>query len=60
MSELPTQDEVNQFLNHVKELGVVNMFGVGHYIQEQFDVTKYDANRFLSEWMSSFEERQDD
>ena len=60
MNELPTQDEVNQFLDGVKELGVVNMFGAGTYIQDQFDTTKHDANRFLMEWMSTFEERQDD
>lgn len=59
MNELPTQDEVNQFLDHVRELGVVNMFGVGNYIQEQFDIGSQDATRFLSEWMDTFEERQD-
>ena len=59
MDELPTQDEVNQFLDHVRELGVFNMFGAGNYIQEQFDIGSKDATRFLSEWMSTFEERQD-
>ena len=57
MNELPTQDEVNLFLDDLRESGSVNMFGAGASIQEMFSVTKYDANRFLQTWMDTFGDR---
>ena len=58
MNEVPTQEEVNVFLDALRESGAVNMFGAGSSIQQQFDVTKYEANRFLQTWMTTFDERQ--
>ena len=55
-----TQDQVNVFLDNLRESGVTNMFGAGSYIQEEFGVTKYDANRFLTKWMDTFGERHSD
>ena len=49
-----TQDQVNIFLDNLRESGVTNMFGAGSYIQEEFGVTKYDAQRFLIKWMETF------
>ena len=57
MNELPTQNEVNVFLDDLRESGSVNMFGAGASIQEMFGVTKYDANRFLQTWMETFGDR---
>lgn len=54
---LPTQHEVNIFLDVVRSSGVTNMFGAGSYIQEHFGVSKYEARDFLSEWMRTFSER---
>ena len=59
-SELPTQEEVNKFLDILRESGESNMFGAGPYIQENFKITKYDANRFLVKWMETFGERHND
>ena len=56
--KLPTQEEVNKFLDTLRESGESNMFGAGPYIQERFGTTKYDANRFLVKWMETFTERQ--
>jgi|TARA_R110002124_G_scaffold250385_1_gene415425 hypothetical protein len=53
-SELPTQDQVNSFLDWLRMTGKTNMFGAVPYIQENFGITKYDANRFLVKWMESF------
>ena len=50
----PTQEEVNKFLDTLRESGETNMFGAGPYIQENFKITKYDANRFLVKWMENF------
>ncbi len=55
--KLPTQDEVNKFLDTLRESGLTNMVGAGKYIQDRFGVSKYDANRFLIKWMETFGER---
>ena len=55
-----TQDQVIIFLDNLRESGVTNMFGAGSYIQEEFGVTKYDAQRFLIKWMQTFGERHSD
>ena len=60
MNEVPTQDEVNVFLDDLRESGSVNMFGAGSSISEQFGITKYEATRFLQTWMNTFEERHYD
>jgi len=56
---LPSQHDVNIFLDVVRSSGVTNMFGAGSYIQEHFGVTKYQARDFLSEWMKTFSERRE-
>jgi len=50
----PTQQQVNDYLNVLRISGITNMFGAGPYIQENFGITKYDANRFLIKWMETF------
>lgn len=54
---LPSQRDVNIFLDVVRSSGVTNMFGAAPYIQEHFGVSKYEARDFLSEWMRTFSER---
>ena len=56
---LPSQHDVNIFLDVVRSSGVTNMFGAGSYIQEHFGVTKFEARDFLSEWMKTFSERRE-
>ena len=55
--KLPTQDEVNKFLDILRESGLTNMYGAGEYIQDRFGITKYDAQRFLLKWMENFNEQ---
>tara|TARA_R100000008_G_C3526101_1_gene136681 strand:+ start:424 stop:612 length:189 start_codon:yes stop_codon:yes gene_type:complete len=50
----PTQDQVNLFLDQLRESGSTNMFGATPYIQKQFGITKYDAQRFLVNWMENY------
>ena len=50
----PTQDQVNSFLDELRESGSTNMFGATPYIQKQFGITKYDAQRFLVNWMENY------
>jgi len=57
IDNLPTQEDVNSFLDWLRMTGKTNMLGAGPYIQENFGITKYDANRFLVKWMETFGER---
>ena len=50
----PTQQQVNDYLNVLRISGITNMLGAGPYIQENFGITKYDANRFLVKWCETF------
>jgi len=54
---LPTQETVNLFLDDLRDSGITNMYSAGTFIQNSFDVTKYDANRFLIKWMETYGER---
>ena len=54
----PSQDEVNVFLDSLRQSGITNMYGAGEYIQEMYEVDKKTAGKFLSEWMRTFGERQ--
>ena len=52
-----TKDEHYEFLDMLKETGLINMFGAGSHLMDQFDLTKYEANRILTSWMETYEER---
>ena len=52
-----TEEDVFLFLDVVRESGVTNMYGASPYIREEFDVTRYEANRLLAKWMDTFSER---
>lgn len=51
------QDEINKYLDELRERGVCNMWGAGAYVQKVFGVSERDANDSLGVWMDSFEER---
>lgn len=55
--EKPTQDEVNEFLDDLRESGVTNMWGAGPYIVREFGVNAKESHQLLGEWMRTFEER---
>ncbi len=49
-----TQKQADKFLNWLRESGKTNMFGATPYLQKQFNITKYDAQRLLINWMENF------
>ena len=51
------QNEVNEYLDNLRESGVVNMWGAGEYIQDEFGLTHKIAGDRLIEWMRTFSER---
>ena len=59
MEKQITQEQVNRFLEDLRESGATNMFGATPYIQWMFRINKYDAQRFLVKWMETFEKRQE-
>ena len=52
-------NEQIQFLDDLRDSGIVNMFGAGSYIQDEFGVTRHDANRILNHWMETYSERHE-
>ena len=54
---MPGQDEVNLFLDELRESGVTNMYGAGPYIMEMFSVDRATAHKMLAVWMLTFSER---
>jgi len=51
------QEQVNDFLNDLRDSGAINMFGAVPYIVEEFGVNKYEARDLLKNWMNSFSNR---
>ena len=51
------KEDVFLYLDELRESGVTNMYGAGSYIQEEFQVSKQEANKLLAEWMNTFAER---
>ena len=53
-----TTNEHYEFLDMLRETGQINMFGAGSHLMDQFDLTKYEANRILLSWMETYEDRK--
>ena len=49
-----TQEDVNDFLDNLRESGRVNMFGAAPYIEKEFDMPKTQAKKMLIVWMRTF------
>jgi hypothetical protein len=46
------------FLDHLRQSGVTNMFGAGPYLQEQFDIDRHQAREVVLDWMENFGKQQ--
>lgn len=51
------KEEMFDYLDNLRECGVVNMFGATPYVQEAFDLTKSEARAILKEWMETYGKR---
>ena len=45
------------YLDALRESGVINMFGAGEYLMKVFDLSKSDAHRILKYWMQNFKHK---
>ena len=48
-------NEYYGYLNALRDSGVVNMFGAGPYLQEQFGLSRSEARTILIAWMKQYE-----
>jgi len=53
----PTQDEVNLYLDSLRESGATNMFGAAPYLRREFGMSMDCARDMLTVWMQTFRER---
>ncbi len=44
----------DEFLNALRESGVINMFAAGPYLTAEFGLTRKEARTVLLAWMASF------
>ena len=47
-------NEYYGYLNALRDSGVVNMFGAGAYLQDQFGLSKSEARTILIAWMEQY------
>jgi len=47
-------EEMLEYLDKVRESGMINMFGTRPYLKMEFKLTENEAARVLSYWMQSF------
>jgi hypothetical protein len=47
-------DEHLEYLDHLRESGVTNMFGACPYVQRRFGMPDKEARKILSYWMDTF------
>ena len=45
------EQEHIDYLNRLRDLGIVNMFGAGSYLEENFDMNSREAKNILLAWM---------
>ena len=47
-------NEYYGYLDALRESGVVNMFGAGAYLEDQFGLSKSEAKTILIAWMDQY------
>jgi hypothetical protein len=54
----PFVQEVFQYLDFLRETGCTNMFGASPFLEDEFDLNRSDAKKFLLRWMDTYAQRQ--
>ena len=42
------------YLENLRRSGVTNMFGAGHYLEDEFGISKTEARKILIDWMKNY------
>lgn len=45
------------YLDDLRESGRTNMWGAAQYLEDEMDVPRMDAKKYLTHWMETFEAR---
>ena len=48
-----TQEQID-FLNELRESGLINMFGAAKELRAEYDLDKHTARDILKQWMDQF------
>lgn len=54
-AQITFEDEVFHYLDNLKESGTTNMLGAAPYIEDEFLVSKSEAQALLMKWIRSFD-----
>ena len=54
MSFTKEEKHVFYYLNDLRESGIVNMYGAGQYIRDQFGFDNQKSSKLLAKWMDNF------
>jgi hypothetical protein len=50
----PTEQEIKEFLDDLRDSDVTNMFGAAPYLEREFGMSRSDARNALMHWMETF------
>jgi hypothetical protein len=54
MKDPLVMEQYYNYLNVLRDSGKANMFGASSYLQDEFDLSRYEAKDILLSWMKSF------
>lgn len=43
------------FLEKLRRSGVTNMFGSARYLQDEFAISRKEANKIIEDWMDNYD-----
>jgi hypothetical protein len=52
----PTKQEIHDYLNDLRDSGVVNMLGASPYLEDRFDISRDEARKALFAWIHGMTE----
>lgn len=52
-----SKTDIFEYLDDLRESGIVNMFGSPEFIQDEFGLSQDMARDIVSEWMRTFSQR---
>ena len=55
-----TENKYWIFLEELRESGIVNMYGAGPYLAEEFGLDEREAKRILIDWMNNYSRKDYD
>lgn len=51
--------EYFEYLDELREIGEMNMFGAAPYLEEEYALSENDARKILNIWMQTYDEDEE-